>query len=289
MIDKKVLNGVLAVLSILILIIPIAMAGYMQEKTISNVISVQGTYGIGDTFGLYSGSQNMSELFSEYTPANAYDQQIGFDANNDTIFYGYKSSGSINLRDGMYLGNYNTYIGAGEHTIAPVWADFPQITYDSLRQIYIPLNITTSELSEYDFIRIHTDMDKTNNADVRLYFEESNTGLLQINPLPIDNETDLFVLDVPYKNWLNWYPNGTVYLVFTGTGDNFVETQTSFNWMVEGNILNPTDYAFGSEFTDTTIWMLIMTGLIGFYTFVLVFANPVIDIKIDNKKNRWRK
>ena len=286
MIDKKVLNGTLAMLSILVLIIPIAVSGYIVDIQRTNIISVQGDYGIGETMGLYSGSSNTSELFESYTPSWDWDGVIGYDANNDTLFYGHKSIGGI-LSDGLYYGNYNTYIGAGEHTLTPDWNDLPESTYDSLRYFFIPLNYTNEQVAEFDFIRVHSDIEKANGSLVRLWYEESATSLLQFDSIaPVDNETDLFVLDTSTKNIMNNYPDGTFYLSFFALNDNFDETQISFDWMVEGNTLVPSDYTFGSEYTDSAIWVMMVLGLDAFFLFVLIFANPMIDIKIDKNKGK---
>ena len=287
MIDKKVLNGTLAMLSILILIIPISISGYIVEVQKTNIISVQGDYGIGETMGLYSGSDNVSEMFENYVPSYAWDSYVGFDANNETLFYGLKNSGSILLRDGLYFGNYNTYIGAGEHTFTPNWNDVDETTYNQLRQFYIPLNYTNEQVAEFDFIRIHSDIVKTNGSFARLYYEESGTSILQIDAIaPVDNETDLFVLQTSMKNVMNAYPDGKFYLSFVGIDDEFDETQSSFTWMVEANILEPSDYTFGSEYTDSAIWVMMVLGLDAFFLFVLIFANPMIDIKIDRSKGK---
>lgn len=292
MIDKKTLNGIFAVLSVLVLVIPISVAGYMEEKTTTNIIAVQGNYGIGETFGLYDdfANNNLTDLVENWIPANAYDQVLGWDDDNNTIFNGNTNAGTYSLRDGIYYGDYTTYIGAGEHTTTPTWSDLPQTTYTSYRQFFIPLNITCSDLAEYDFARIHSDIVKTNGTETRIYYETTGYNLNQINPIVIDDETDLFTIGYDEKNILNANPNGSVYISFIGINDYFDESQISFDWMIEANVLETSDYVFGSEYTDTTIWVAIMIGMNAFYLFVVVFANPVIDIKIDNgKKNKWRK
>ncbi len=261
----------------------VMFSNYITNAEITNIISVQGNYPIGDTFGLYSGSDNLTELFDSYTPTFDYDSVNGWDANNDTVFYGIE--GAI---EDAYFGNYNTYIGNGNHTTIVNWSHMPLLSYEDIRYLLIPLNITNSELALYDFARVNTDLNKTDGAEVRIYYEESATSLLQINPITIDTDTDLFPMDYSTKQTMNLYPNGTVYLVFVGLDDWFTETQTSFTWQIESNSLLASDYAFSSDFTNNSIWFIVRMVFAFILTLAVIFINPWFDTKIDMKKRRGK-
>lgn len=283
--NKEALNGILAVLSIVVLLIPIGVAGYVQEATVTNVIEVQGTYPTGDHIGLYTG--NVSEAFEGHN-SFGYDDPLGWEANNDTVFLGYKSSGVYSSRDSVYYGNYVTYTGSGIHSMSVNWSHMPQATYDSVRYLLVPLNVTCEAVADYDFIRIHTDIDKSEGVLVRMYYETSATFMNEASINVIDTDTDLWVIDYADKTQLNNYPNGTVWLGFSAIDDRFNETQTSFTWEVEANSLDPSDYVFGSEYTDITIWVAIVLFMDMAYLLTVVFANPVIDLKYDKYWKRKR-
>lgn len=279
---------ILAFLSVITLLIPVAVSGYVEEKTITQYVAVQGMYPSGDTFGLYDGAENITELMDPYSVAQfPNDDPLGWDSNNDTAFYGWKSSGIYDTRDSVYYGNYITYTGSGEHTMSVDWADMPVATYNSVRYLMIPLNITNEELADYDFARISIDI-LDDQVDYRIYYTTTGTTLAQINPQDIDNNTALYPITYDVRNSLGFYPNETVFLGIVATGTQFNEDQVSFTWKLEGISLDPEDKVFGSEFTDTTIWISIMMFLDSVYLVAVIFANPMIDLKVD-KKGKWRK
>lgn len=277
--DKSVINGIFALLSVLALLIPFGVSQYAETQTVENILIHESDYTTGTTFGLYDGSENMTELITGLNDF-PFHTELGWESNNDTIFQGYESGG----HDGIYFANYNTYTGSGEHTIIVNWSDVPESTYESVRYLYIPLNITTSELAEFDFVRIHSDFNKSDGADIRLVYQYSDSGLFSIYPTVLDSETDIYVLTLAGKNLMNAYPNGTVFLTFAGLDDEFVETQTTWDWMIEANALESEDMIFGSEFTDIAVFSIIVLCLDFLYIWIIVFANPVIDLKIDKGK-----
>ena len=87
---KNEMSGILAVLSVLVLIIPIAVSGYVHEAEIQNVIDVQGEYTIGEFGELYNGDNNVSVEYETYFPFDSTNP-LGWDSNNDTAFQGFKT------------------------------------------------------------------------------------------------------------------------------------------------------------------------------------------------------
>lgn len=289
--NKSGINGILAVMSVLVLLIPIGVSGYVQEKTVSNIIEIQGEYSDGYNAGIYDGSLNMSEIFEPTQPAYAVDNILGYDSNNDTIFHGYKTTGVYTERDGTYYGDYNTYIGSGQYQTVVDWGDVPYAEYNSVRYLYIPLNMSNENATAFDFMRINTDLDLgTNDVIVRLWIH-AGTQMVELSQFIIDNDTTMFIFDYDTKQILNANPDGMIIIGFSAVGDGFNESQTSFTWETEFFTMESSDYVFGSEFTDFTVWIIMVLGMDAFYLFVVVFANPVIDIKIDNsgKKGKWRR
>jgi len=278
--NKETLNALLAILSIGILLLPVGVAGYMESAVETNILTVQASYTTGENYGLYDDISNVTELFEASNSAISNDP-IGWDLNNDTAFLGYKSSGIQSLRDNVYYGNYHTYVGAGVHSTVIDWTDIPYATYTSIRYIFTPLNITCEELANKDFLRVSSDIDKTDGAEVRIYYDNQYGTMDQLNPTAVDADTDIISLSTGVKNILNQNPNGTVYIVFVAISDNFVETQTTFDWEIEGFELEPEDHIFGAEWTDTAIWVLIIMALNTIYIVAVIFANPAIDFKWD--------
>lgn len=283
--NKETVNVIFAIISVLSLLIPVGFGRYITTETTDNIIIIEGTYPQGETLGLYSGTENITANITGYSGDIPIDTPLGWDANNDTIFLGYKSGGIISDRDAVYYGNYNTYIGSGEHIAIVDWDDIPVGTYDSRRYLYIPLNYTTSEVTSFDFVRINSNIGNyTSGVNSALFFQADSNSIHQISNTYVDNDTAIIALTPGIKSVFNSYPNGTIYLGIYATGNNFNETQTSFTWSVDVVELNPEDRIFGSEYTDTALWVMMLMLLGVIYTLAFVFANPKIGATWENVK-----
>lgn len=285
--NKQTINGILAILSVFVLIIPIALNSYVEAETIDNIISVQGSYGIGTQFEIYSG--NVSENFETLFPITSTDNPLGYDSDNDSVLYGYMDEGVFSERDGQYYGNYLTYTGNGTYLANINGSNLPPSTYDAFRRYYIPYNINAGELAEFDFVRIHTDINQTNINQIGLIIA---TGIYSTHSLygqAIDSDTEIITISQTYKDIFNNNPNGSVWIVFSGNDEAFISESETFSVSVEANTLNPSDYLLGFEYSDFTIWIILIMAMDVFYLFVVIFANPVIDINFDKKKSKWRR
>lgn len=284
--DKTVINTILALLSVLVLIIPIATANYIEEQTVTNIITVQGSYGTGTQFEIYEPDDNVSVAFDDIMQITASDNPLGFDANNDSVFWAIGTDGVYQERDGEYIGNYLTYTGNGTYLANVNGSHLPISTYDGYRRFYVPLNVSCGELADFDFVRIHTDIDQTEIQSIGLVYQTFShiTNTLYMDD--VDSDTGIIPITQTYKSVMDSYPNGTVWLVFFGNGDSFATDSETFSFSVEANTLEPDDYVFGAEFSDFTIWALMMLSLDVFYAFVIIFANPYIDIKYDKNTKR---
>lgn len=288
MIKKSTINGVMAVLSILILIVPIAVSGYIAEQTAANILAVQGDYANGENLEIYNGNLNITEIMDTQ---GTYSTSLGgWDANNDTAFVGYES-GLLGDSE-TYFGNYITYIGNGSYSISVDWNDIGVGNFDAVRYLIIPLNISCNDLADYDFGRITTNIIQ----DGTVYFTvgyQDNTDILLFDTQSIDNDTGIFIIDQNRKNIMAEITSTYVYLIFSAESTDFDETQTAFTFNIEVFELESGDNLFGSEYTDTAIWSIMVLGLDAFYLFVFVFSNPMIDIKFDtkkkSKKGKWRR
>lgn len=280
-IEKSTINGIMAIITIIVLMLAIAVPMYAKQKSVENTISVQGNYGIGETIGLYSGTENITELFDGYTdfPIDTY---LGWESNNDTIFYGIKETGAN--KNAVYYGDFTTYTGSGSHTTVMNWSSVPETTYNSIRYIVIPLNYTNEMMADFDFVRITSNIDTDNGTFFALVYEADATTLFTTVPINIDNDTVLITIDYDIKTTMNAYPNGTVYLMFIGADGFFNQAQSSFTWKIDGNSLDPSDYAFGSEFTDFTMWVLMVSIFDVVFFMAIIFASPWIDLKLDQRK-----
>lgn len=281
MIDKKILNGILAIFSVLILLVPIGLSDYIQGETIDNIIAVQGNYTDGFECGLYSGN-----ITNTTDDIDQFDTTIGFETNADTIFNGRKVGSPI---FGTYYGNYISYVGNGTFTVIPDWDDMPESTWSINRYFFIPLNITTGDFANFDFIRISTNYDDSYVGEFEsiYYAFESDTSLHGMGYFAIDNQTNLIVPSYAEKQSFLANPNGTI---FVGIAIYEEKTQTSFNLKVSAVKLDDSDKLFSGQYTDFTIWLVMVMGLDVFYLFVAVFSNPWIDVKWDKKdKQKWRR
>lgn len=278
----QAIAGFMSVLAIGVLVLPVGVNGYLADQTVTNIMTVQGSYGTGDQFGLYDGTDNMTYLFDNVTSLTLGDQVLGWESNNDTVHLGYLPSGASGTRDRVYYGDYNTYVGNGTYTMTPDWVTVSPTTYPT-QYIYVPLNITNTDLGTYDFVRIHTDIANTlDGITMEIRYQNAYNGLDQIQPLMIDNNTFIGVIDYGVKNSLDYVPDGTVWLVIANYGADFDTDQISFSWSVEANTLEPSDQVFGADFTDRSVWVLTMVCLDIIYGLGVIFATPWIDLKIDN-------
>lgn len=279
---SNAMTGFISVAAVLMLAMPVAVAGYVQETTVTNVLTVQGSYGTGDQFLINDGAYNTSELFDSVTPATVGDQVLGYDADPDTAFLGYLSTGIYSTRDRVYYGDYITYVGNGSYIVTPEWQDVSYTDFPSVRYMYIPLNITNQELAEFDFVRLHSSItDFGEGVNVGLSFQSDIGQLTDLLTYPIDDDTAVAIVDYSIKSQITSIPDGTVWIVIWGSGDAFDETQTEFTLAVEANTLIPADFAFGYEYSDMTVWIMVMMLLDVIYLAAVVFATPWIDAKID--------
>lgn len=273
--------GIFCIIAVGILLMPVAIGSYVETETIDNIITVQGSYGTGEPLGLYSGSLNVSEIFADIMPASATDNPLGWDSNNDSVFWGYKDEGIASERDGQYYGNYFTYSGNNTYIGNVNSSTLPPATYDAYRYLYMPLNISTGELAEFDFVRIHTNIDQTEINSFALTVITNPYSTNSIYTETIDNDTEIAIIDYGYKTLLKAYPNGTVWLKISGTGDFIAEDSEIFTVNIEANTLDPEDYLFGSQYTDSTVWIITVLIMDFVYVVAVIFATPWIDAVID--------
>lgn len=282
--NRKTIGGIFAVLSILVLLIPISASQYVSEQAVNNVMAVQGTYTNGETIKIYDGSLNITEIMD--TQGTYTTNPIGWDANNDTAFAGYESG--LLGDTGVYYGNYITYIGNGTYSMAVDWDDVGVGKYDAVRYLIVPLNISCNELSEYDFGRINTNIEISGSVDYTIGYQ-SNTDILIFDTQSIDNDTGLFVIDSNRKTILDEETSTYVYLIFSADETDFDETQDSFTFNIEVFELESGDYLFGSGITDFTIWVIMVMGIDVMYIFVALFSTDLDIIWNKEQYAKWRK
>jgi len=265
--------AILSIFAVIIMIVPAIAVNEINQRTETNILSVEGLYNNGNVVlidtPVYTDIENVFDC-----------DYLGADSNNDTAFLNY-ASGMYD--DNCYLGNYITYIGSGNYTIVPDYTDNPKIPQTIGLQFGIPLNITINDLLNADFTRININSDYT----TYLYFRQGNDLNTHTwkSIITGDNES-LFIPTLTVKSWLETAnENTTVYLVIGKETINEFELEpVTISFKLESFELIS---AHASEFQDTTLYFLMIFALNIMFTIAFIFTTDTVDLFYDkNRKNK---
>lgn len=261
--DRKIAGMIMALLVIVILFVP-AYVGYeIEQRTVTHIQSIEGLYENGTVISPVEpvDKTHVESLWFGET-------KTGADANNDSVYVKFQG---VNY---VYYSNFVSYIGNDTYTVTPNYTihSLPA-TY---RQILIPLNITTHDMVEFDFIRLTTNSE---HAWHDLIWNDGGDQWLLMDQ--IRNDTYMIINSVSTRGAFLTAPDGQMYLSFSGLDI----TDAVFNFKLEGFNLDEEHQFF---WTDEHLYF----GTIGIaFTVMLVcavFTTNFVDIKFDKGPGKKR-
>jgi len=262
--NKKIVGMVLAIMVIAILFIPAYASYEIEKRTVTNILTVEGLYENGTAF------ETLEPVNQAHFESMFWGEiKTGESPNNDSVYV------KVQGLEYVYYSNFVSYIGNGTYAVTPNYTI--HTTPFTLRWIAVPMNVTTHQLAEYDFLRLTTDSKHAWNDLVYRYF-----GANYIYFDEIRNDTFMIINSLGTKSQLLSAPDEPVYIFFTGIDD----TDVVFNFKFEGFNLNDEHQfywqdehlVFGS--VGVSLSVMIMCAL---------FTTNFIDVKFDKVKNGRRK
>lgn len=260
--DKKLAGMIMALLVIIILFVPAYASYEIDQRTVTNILTVEGLYENGTVISTYE-PVNQSHLESLYFG----EIKTGAQANNDSIYL--KNQG-VNY---IHYTNFVTFIGNGTYSVTPNYTiHTAPFVY---RSILIPLNLTTHQLAEFDFIRLYSD-------DSHAWRYITYKALWNVEYLYLDeirNNTYMIINSLGTKSQLLTAPDTTIYLEYQILNP----ADVSFNFKIQGFNLDDEHQFFWSDehlyFGSIAVSLTVM-GICA------LFTTNFVDIKIDREKKR---
>lgn len=265
MIDKKIAGMIMALLVIAVLFVPAYASYEIEQRTVTHILEVEGLYENGTVFNAYE-PVDQTHIEAFFTG----EIKTGTHANNDSIYIKFQG---VNY---MEYTNFVSYIGNGTYAVTPNYTihGLPYI----YRQILIPLNITTHELAEFDFIRLNTNSEhgwheflfRTTGGNQWVYLDKTR------------NDTYLTINTVGAKSQLLLSPDEPIYLSFSGLD----QSDVTFNFKMQGFNLDEEH-----QFFWTSEHLYFGSVAVAFVVLLVcaVFTTNFVDIKFDKVKDGRRK
>ena len=151
--NKELKSLLLAIVAIIIMVSPAIAINEIDKSTTANIMAFEGLYSDGvDILALGEVDKDAAEWFFDIETV------VGSDANNDSLLM----NELTDANDKGFYGNYITYTGNGTHIATIDYTNNPHQTTTPntiARYLAIPMDISGSELSQYDFIRIESSYD----------------------------------------------------------------------------------------------------------------------------------
>lgn len=259
-INSKMAGMIMALLVIVVLFVPAYASYEIEQRTVNRILTVEGLYENGTVINTYEPvDKTHTELL--YTG----EIKSGEQANNDSFYA--KVSGVTYL----YYTNFVTYTGNGNYSVTPNYT-LQALPYTQ-RFISVPLNITTHELAEYDFLRITTDsLHGFHDIVYRTSFGENHIFLDKVR-----NNTYMIINSISTKTQLLSAPNERIYLVFADINP----ADITFMFRAEGFDLESQD-----QFFWTDEHLLFGSVAVGFTIMLVaaIFTTNYVDVKFDKGK-----
>lgn len=256
---KTVIRWVMAISVIAILFIPAVAVYEIEARTETHILSVEGLYTNGTVFSTYEPVDKIqiANMFSAETVILDQDNNDSYYAKNNQIAYT----------------NFVTYIGNGTYSVTPNYTIHHPFVGNL--EIAVPLNITTHELAEFDFIRLFSNDEHSwryivfnhafNGWKEYLWFEE------------IRADTHIMIMSLSIKNWLLSAPNENVYVVYNAINP----TDITWNFKVIGFNLD-TIHQFSWD--DKQLYIVSLLIVAGIITPLAILSSKTIDLKLDKGK-----
>lgn len=263
---------ILSLVAIGVLLIP-AYATYSIETQLeTKVFEVEGLYTNGTALDFY---EPVNKTLAELSYGHDIDVVYGADANNDTIFYGYNSTGVDRHRG--YYGDYAVYTGNSTYTITPDWSDVPDAWFSGGRVFIFELDITGETVSNFDWLKFSTCCNATMNL---LVFRTSS---VQVFPMTETSDGEFIVpVGLALESQLNERPTQRVFIQLGVEGiEQFADEPVSFTVMAEGYNFTPAD---APTFDDESLYIMALLISNAIFIVAIAFTSNPIDLKIDKRK-----
>lgn len=274
--SKTSVSLILVLMTLAVLIVPALSITYAETLTVQNVLRVQGDYVNGTIIDTIQINQSL--------PSNSYPIQteINETVNYDSALYGYRPLGSFLTRWSVLWDDMQTYTGNGTYQMNVNYSQMPYPTYQ-WRSILVQLDINNSDWVDSDFIRVTTDYGFAPET-ILIGYQNSNTDVAELTPLPITSSTSLYINTLSIKSDMTSYPTGKIWLAFYVPDSTGVDEQ--FTFKVESFILAPADALM---WDDDQMYMLILLGSVIFMAFTLLFISDPFDIIYDKARKSPKK
>lgn len=261
---KTVFRWVMSLAVITILFIPAVAVYEIEGRTETHILAVEGLYANGTVFNPYE-PVDKTQIASLYNI-----QTVNYNANNNDSYYAKKLS-TVGFH--MAYTNFVTYTGNGTYAITPNYTIQPLIPTAFWLEIGIPLNVTTHELAQFDFIRLYSNSE---HGFIDLFYDSIGGGT-HVYFTEIRNNTYMLIMDLSLRTNLLSAPDKPVYILYTGID----KTDVTFTQKVETYTLEGADVLTWDDKQLYIVALLIVGAIL---TPLAIFSSKVIDIKIDKGK-----
>lgn len=270
MINKGLTSTLFSLIAIIMMIAPAVAVTQIEGNTEAHILAVEGQYTNGSEIAI-------SNVVDKLDIAPTYNE-VGSDSNNDSALVRYNSGSNL---DNYYFGDYVTYLGNNSYAVAPDYTDNPVTSNTIATAIQIPMNITTTELLETDFLRFTT---SDNTQHYYLAFRDNSTNTVyKWSPQATTNNTYLFIPSLSIKSLLSSSSDSGVYLwIGSNQGSlDLVGEPVSIEFSLESYELEGADVI---SIEDTTLYFIAIAVADIILIITLAFTTEYLDIKVDRKR-----
>jgi len=263
--NKKLIRWFFSLMVIVVLFVPAIAVYEIEGRTVTNILTYEGLHTNGTEFTTLE-----PVVFSEFENMYSLETVTLTQSNKDSCYV--KEIGAVS--EIAYTNSVN-YIGNGTYSVTPNYSIHSNIPLATLLDFAIPLNITTWELAEFDFIRLYSNSEHAfndlifrsvfNNAREYLYFDE------------IRNNTYIIPISISIRNTLLSSPNSYIYVLNSGLD----KTDVTWNFKCIGFNL---DAIHQFAWDDNQLYLVSLLIMSAILTPLAIFSSKVIDLKLDKGK-----
>lgn len=269
--NKGFTSTLFSLLAICIMITPALAVSEIDKNTEAQILAIEGLYTSGDVIAPL-GSVDEAEVIGMGGESN-----IGSESNNDSVSVRWNSGANLNT---AYFDNAVSYVGNGSYIITPNYTANPEEVYSYGFNLWIPLNITPSEILNYDFIRL------THNSEQDYFIviqDDTNSVIYKWSETATEDTTSLFIPYLSFKSSIQNSLDSGVYLWIGGNqGNQALDGEpASITYKLEAFELEPED---SLVMEDTSLYFLSIGVADVMLIVAFAFTTDYLDIKIDKKR-----
>jgi hypothetical protein len=270
---RKIFGAIMSIFVIVLLFVPAYSTWYINDRWETQILTVEGLYENGTVFETYE-PVDQTQIGRMWT-----DEEITADYSNNDSYYMKIHDAGIK-RNKIAFTNFVAYIGDGNYTVTPNYTIQTSPPVYRWRGIGVPINVTSHELAEFDFLRLQTNDEHTAKY---LQFERS-FGKQEVAFQEVRNNTYMLIMTLGLKTNLLSSPDVPVYLFWDGqTVTALDDTDVTWTFKFNAFVLDP-EHQFFWENEHLYILSLIPVGIL--WTFGLLLSTDIIDLKWDTKKKK---